>query len=68
MQGSSVQIVQEKILRQHGIKWRQLKVTMVHSWAWPQVLCFATWLVTCVVMIVVILLTWTHTLVPYDAE
>ena len=29
MQGSSVQVVQEKILRQHGIKWRQLKVTMV---------------------------------------
>jgi hypothetical protein len=33
LQGSSVQIVQEKILRQHGIKWRQLKVTMVRSWA-----------------------------------
>ena len=29
MQGSSVQVVQEKILRQHGIKWRQLRVTMV---------------------------------------
>lgn len=24
-------MVQEKILRQHGIKWRQLKVTMVRS-------------------------------------
>ena len=31
VQGSSVQVVQEKILRQHGIKWRQLKVTMVRS-------------------------------------
>ncbi|CAK0737405.1 hypothetical protein CVIRNUC_000907 [Coccomyxa viridis] len=27
-QGSSVQMVQEKILRQHGIKWHQLKITM----------------------------------------
>ncbi len=31
VQGSSVQVVQEKILRQHGIKWRQLRVTMVCS-------------------------------------
>ena len=31
VQGSSVQMVQEKILRQHGIKWHQLKITMVCS-------------------------------------
>ena len=36
MQGSSVQMVQEKILRQHGIKWHQLKITMVRSCGSPR--------------------------------
>lgn len=30
-QGSSVQLVQEKLLRQHGILWRHLKIDMVRT-------------------------------------
>lgn len=32
LQGSSVQLTQENLLRQHGILWRHLNIEMVRAW------------------------------------
>lgn len=34
VQGSSVQLTQEKLLRQHGILWRHLNIEMVRTPCW----------------------------------